>query len=147
MVARLVWDQEVACSNHVAPTQFSAMKSILVIDDSEEFCGLARRALERVGYAVDTCQQVEPALELLATGLRPSLVVLDAIMPGRDGFDFISAAAKIAPELKVLLVSGWVDLDALPATVKVTGKLEKPFTPDQLLEAVRGAVGDPRSRT
>ena len=123
------------------------MKSVLVIDDSEEFCTLARGALERVGYAVDTCQQVEPALELLGYGLRPSLVVLDALMPGRDGFDFIKAAAEIAPDLKVLLVSGWVDLAALPASVKVTGKLEKPFTPDQLVDAVRSAVGDPRSRT
>ena len=123
------------------------MKSVLVIDDSEEFFTLARGALERVGYAVDTCQQVEPALELLGYGLRPSLVVLDALMPGRDGFDFIKAAAEIAPDLKVLLVSGWVDLAALPASVKVTGKLEKPFTPDQLVDAVRSAVGDPRSRT
>ena len=58
------------------------MKTVLVIDDSEEFCSLARVALEKAGYAVDTCRQVEPALELLQTGLRPSLVVLDALMPG-----------------------------------------------------------------
>lgn len=122
------------------------MKSVLVIDDSEEFCALARGALERSGYAVDTCRQIDPALELLETGLRPSLVVLDAVMPGRDGFDFIQAAAKIAPELKVLLVSGWVDLSQLPASVKVTGKLEKPFTPDKLVEAVRATVGDARTR-
>ena len=122
------------------------MKSVLVIDDSEEFCTLARGALERSGYAVDTCRQIDPALELLETGLRPSLVVLDAVMPGRDGFDFLQAAAKIAPELKVLLVSGWVDLAQLPATVKVTGTLEKPFTPDKLVETVRATVGDARSR-
>lgn len=122
------------------------MKSILVIDDSEEFCGLARGALEKNGYAVDTCTQIDPALSLLETGLRPSLVILDAVMPGRDGFDFIQAAAKIAPDLKVLLVSGWVDLSQLPASVKVTGKLEKPFTPDKLVEAVKSTVGDARGR-
>ena len=123
------------------------MKTVLVIDDSEEFCSLARVALEKAGYAVDTCRQVEPGLELLQSGLRPSLVVLDALMPGRDGFDFIRAAAEIAPELKVLLVSGWVDLHSLPASVKVTGKLEKPFTPEKLVETVRAAVGDPRARS
>ena len=122
------------------------MKTVLVIDDSDELCTLARSALEKVGYAVDTAQKVEPAIELLHTGLKPSLVVLDALLPGRDGFDFLRAAAEIAPDLKVLLVSGWIDLSRLPPNVKVAGKLEKPFTPDQLVAAVRAAVGEPRAR-
>ena len=123
------------------------MKTVLVVDDSAELCALARTALEKNGYAVDTVQEIAPAVELLRTGLRPSLVVLDCIIPVADGFEFLKVAKELAPDLQVILVSGTLDLSTLSPDVKVRGKLQKPFTPDQLVSAVRDVIGGPRGAT
>lgn len=120
------------------------MKTVLVVDDSAELCSLARTALEKNGYAVDTVQEIAPAVALLEAGLRPSLVVLDCILPVADGFEFLRRAKELAPELQVILVSGTLDLSTLKPQVAVRGKLQKPFTPDQLVTAVREVIGGPR---
>ena len=116
------------------------MKSVLVVDDGVELLELARRSLEKAGYAVDTFTAAEPALEGLRNGWKPSLVLLDVLLPGMDGFEFLGELAKHVPSLPVILMSGVVDLTRLPAGMRVAGRLEKPFTPEQLVTAVNRAL-------
>ena len=116
------------------------MKSVLVVDDGTELLDLARRALEKAGYAVDTFTAAEPALDILRRGFKPSIVLLDVLLPGMDGFEFLGEVAKHVPDLPVLVMSGVVDLTRLPAGMRVAGRLEKPFTPEQLVAAVNRAL-------
>ena len=89
--------------------------------------------LEREDYRVDCAGDGEEALDLLRRGERPALILLDARMPGCDGWCF-RAEQRADPDLAdipVVVISG-ADASALGAA----GHLRKPFEPTELLEQV-----------
>jgi CheY-like chemotaxis protein len=63
---------------------------VLVVDDDPDFRDLARRTLEREGYAVVEADNGRAALERLRES-APGVVLLDLMMPEMDGFDFVAA--------------------------------------------------------
>jgi CheY-like chemotaxis protein len=70
-------------------TTLSRAPDVLVIDDDEHARDLIRRALEAEKYSVVTARSGDEGLEL-ARALRPSLVTLDILMPGTDGWSVLS---------------------------------------------------------
>lgn len=61
---------------------------VLVVEDSETIREMVCEALTDVGYYTDACSDGN-GLERVLDGLRPDLVVLDVMLPGRDGFALI----------------------------------------------------------
>src|SRR5512133_1033824 len=61
-------------------------KKILVVDDDENIRSLERTILEQQGFDVTTAGSGDEALKLLASGSF-DLILLDVMMPGRDGFE------------------------------------------------------------
>ncbi|MGH2721395.1 MAG: response regulator, partial [Actinomycetota bacterium] len=59
---------------------------LLVVDDDEGILEITQRSLEAEGYRVDTCRDGERALELVRAAAA-DLLVLDVMLPGRDGFE------------------------------------------------------------
>ena len=59
---------------------------LLLVEDEQSIGALVRAYLERTGYRVAWVRTGEEALESLVR-VRPSLVVLDIGLPGKDGFD------------------------------------------------------------
>ncbi len=112
---------------------------ILIVDDSadirESFCAL----LEAAGYAVDLAASGDHALRLLRSGLRPSLILLDMMMPGMDGFEF--REAQLAdPELARIPVIVYSGYPLEPEAVARLGNVEclqKPHDPERLLGLIR----------
>jgi two-component system chemotaxis response regulator CheY len=117
-------------------------RTIMIVDDSmvirgriERLCADARLpSLRVVGLAADGVQAIE-----LARRERPGLVTMDLTMPHMDGEQCIEALAGLLPETRILVVSALNDrLTALRAIAKgAHGFLHKPFTDDQLVEAMR----------
>lgn len=68
-------------------------QKVLMIDDDEGFLLAAGRLLEAAGYEVARATGAEQAREQL-TGDLPDLILLDVIMPGKDGFAFADEVAK-----------------------------------------------------
>lgn len=69
------------------------MKSILIIDDEEDFCFFLKQNLEATGsFEVYTSPNGEQGLEL-AKKITPDLILLDIMLPGMDGAD-VAAALK-----------------------------------------------------
>jgi signal transduction histidine kinase/DNA-binding response OmpR family regulator len=68
---------------------------VLVVDDDADFRELARRILEREGYAVIEAVNGRAALDRLRD-TTPSVILLDLMMPEMDGFDFVAAARENA---------------------------------------------------
>ncbi len=66
---------------------------VLVVDDDPDFRELARRMLEREGYAVIEADNGRAALDRLRESV-PGVVLLDLMMPEMDGFDFVAAARE-----------------------------------------------------
>jgi CheY-like chemotaxis protein len=64
------------------------MKKILVIDDSETNLVLLKAILEDSGFEIELANNSLEAKDLYPK-IKPDLVLLDLLMPGMDGFDFL----------------------------------------------------------
>ena len=60
--------------------------NVLVVDDNHDNADIMRQYLEAKGYPVAVAYSGEEALSLFET-TRPSIVLLDVMMPGRDGWE------------------------------------------------------------
>lgn len=117
-------------------------KKMMIVDDSmvirgriERLCTDARLPrVQIVGLAADGAQAVE-----IARRERPDMVTMDLTMPQMDGEECIQALASLLPDTRILVVSALNDkLTALRAIRGgAHGFLHKPFSDDQLVEAMR----------
>ncbi len=83
---------------------------VLVVDDDPEQLRLVTRKLAGYGYRTLQSDRGEAALELFQAHL-PNLVLLDALMPGMDGFQLCRAikALRVGREIPVIMVTGLED--------------------------------------
>jgi two-component system cell cycle sensor histidine kinase/response regulator CckA len=110
---------------------------VLVVDDEAGIRAIARRALEEAGYQVLEASNGRAAIELLAQGSAPDLLIADLNMPGLGGNEMVRRIRTTRPDLKVLYVSGHISrlMDARPLW-EGEAFLNKPFTNEGLREAV-----------
>jgi len=78
------------------------MPKVLVVDDEPLLLQMYGEKLRREGFAVDTASTGQKGLEKART-FQPHLILLDILMPGMDGFQFLSAL-KNDPEIKKIPV-------------------------------------------
>lgn len=69
-------------------------KPVLVVDDSRVATAALRRMLEQQGLPVDAAESGEEAIEYLRSNVHPSVIFLDHMMPGMDGFEALSAIRR-----------------------------------------------------
>ena len=120
------------------------MARILLADDDKATRDLVKRALESEGHTVEITQDGTEALETL--GSKPGafdLLVSDVHMPGLDGIDLAARAIAAAPDLKLLLMSGFTEeLERAKALNSPNlAVITKPFTLDQIRTSVRALLG------
>jgi PAS domain S-box-containing protein len=111
---------------------------VLVVEDDPAVRTMAVRALADAGYRVLEAESGARALELLAGGERPALVLSDVVMPGISGSALASRIAEIAPGTPVLYTSGYTDGEIVRRGLLEPGVVfvPKPFSPDGLVRAV-----------
>lgn len=111
---------------------------ILIVDDDAVVAQSCRRILEAEGLDVDVAGSVD-AGEKLLTASHFDLMLTDIKMPGRDGFAMISHAGKIRPDMPVLVMTGYLTPETIDQVRRcgADSYIAKPFTPDELFEAVR----------
>src|SRR3954471_8800582 len=81
------------------------MAAILVIEDMAGMGQLIVKALQHVGHAPIAAADGNSGVSLFLRE-RPPLVITDIIMPEKDGIDTIREIRAVAPEVKILAVSG-----------------------------------------
>jgi CheY-like chemotaxis protein len=64
----------------------ATLPAVLVVDDNHDNADIMRQYLEAKGYRVAAAYSGEEALALFET-MRPAIVLLDVMMPGRDGWE------------------------------------------------------------
>lgn len=117
------------------------MKSrILIIDDEEMVRETLGKLLERYGYEVVVASDGNEG-ERIFREQPADLVVLDILMPKRDGLDLLACLKKLSPDLPVIAISGGGKtgkLDLLPAARHLGAAMTfvKPFNPHILTDAV-----------
>src|SRR5947209_16705859 len=111
--------------------------SILVVDDSPEIRTLFRRILQDAGYLVSEAGSGREAIRLVRDRFFDVLIV-DLSMPEMDGFEVLRAIRSELPNIKVLVVSGFMADSLLPMARRLgaTAALEKATAPARLLPAV-----------
>jgi signal transduction histidine kinase/CheY-like chemotaxis protein len=131
-----------------APPPPSRPAAVLLVEDDPLVRGMARRALEAAGHQVREAADGAEALDL-ATGKGglPELLVTDLIMPRMNGRELADALARHHPHLPVIYMSGYTGYDAPVRGLLPPGApfVQKPFTPDQLVDAVASLLQSVRS--
>ena len=110
--------------------------TVLVVDDDPAIVCFLHEALEAEGYEVVTAVGGE-ALPL-AHDLHPSVILLDAAMPGMDGLEVSRRlrADPVTARIPIIAMSAQHNLDAAVARMLVNDRLPKPFELDQLYDTV-----------
>jgi two-component system, cell cycle sensor histidine kinase and response regulator CckA len=119
---------------------------VLIVDDEESLLQLMERFLSSLGYAVEASRSAESAWSVFSQDPgRFSAAIIDLTLPGASGSDLVRKTLEAAPQLKVLICSGYpADLESF--TPKQRGRisfLHKPFLPKMLAEAVADLTGGP----
>lgn len=118
------------------------MARILLVDDDPAALDLVGRGLSADGHEVVSFSDGQDALqEITGAPARFDLMLTDMEMPGLDGLELARRAAAAAPQIRILLMSGFTGpdqaaVDALP----IVGFVSKPLSLEQIRSAVRSAL-------
>ena len=115
---------------------------LLIVDDDAAQRSLLTSFLKKQGFNVAAACSGEEALKIVEHD-APSMLISDVRMPGISGLDLLDRIRAAFPHLPVLLVTAYADVrDAVGAMRGgALDYLEKPIDLDELLAAVRGALG------
>lgn len=121
---------------------------ILTVDDTPEALGLLTEALEKAGLTVLVARDGESALRLLGE-ITPDLVLMDAVMPGMDGFE-TCRRMKQAPHsshLPVIFMTGLSETEHVIEGLAAGGVdyITKPIVIDELLARIRVHLANARA--
>ncbi|WP_221033101.1 ATP-binding protein [Actomonas aquatica] len=122
-------------------------ETVLVVEDDGTIRNLTSIVLEGLGYRVLTAENGAQGLEMAKQfGCRQiDLLVADVIMPQMDGRELAYWLRLVAPEMKVLFISGYTDRAAFSTGTlgKGMGFMQKPFGPAALSRRVREILDEP----
>jgi CheY-like chemotaxis protein len=120
-------------------------ETVLLVEDEDSLRELAAEVLEGLGYRVLVAVDGKDALRVAQGAKGPiDLLLTDVIMPGLSGREVAARLAPARPGLHVLFMSGYTDEAIAHHGVLEPGMrlLNKPFTPDQLAQAVAHALDE-----
>lgn len=119
---------------------------VLIVDDRDAFAGFVRVVAAGCGYEPRILQYGEKFEDLVAAW-EPEIIVLDIIMPDRDGIELIAALSTIGYAGKLILVSGAAEINLTMAATSARDRglalaatLRKPCRAADLREALRAAA-------
>jgi signal transduction histidine kinase/CheY-like chemotaxis protein len=119
------------------PVLLSGTETILLAEDDRAVQSLVAAILRDHGYTVLTAEDGEDALAVAAHHAAPiDLLFTDVVMPRMSGPQLWSRLGSLRPGTRVLFTTGYPGMPGLPDAPI----LQKPFTADVLLRAVREAV-------
>jgi DNA-binding response OmpR family regulator len=123
--------------------QTRTLQKILIIEDEGEMCLLLNILLSNEDIELEHVKNLSSAEEYLAKQL-PSLIILDNKLPDGFGVDYISYVKEKYPSVKIVMITGF-DASAKDVAMENGADLflEKPFTKQQLLAAIKSLLNLP----
>ncbi len=113
---------------------------ILVVDDETRISRMIRMNLEHDGYEVIEAQSGQQALDLVRSRM-PSLVILDVMMPGLDGFETLSILREISQVPVIMLTAKGEEEDRIRGLeLGADDYVTKPFSPRELVSRVKAVL-------
>jgi DNA-binding response OmpR family regulator len=116
-------------------------KSILVVEDDHATGVLIERILTHQEYAVTLARNAEDGLALFGK-VHVDLVITDLNLPSMDGAELFAELRSRFPGTGVILCTGHATTELIEELKRngLSGFLQKPFHPKELIRAVRAAL-------
>ena len=133
---------------HPAPaipdTKLAGGRTILIADDDATVRLVTKRILEHAGFTTLEAEDGQQCIDTYLASPGVSLVLLDMTMPRMDGAQAFAELRKRDPQARVILTSGYTEQDATEALSGegLSGFLQKPYRPQELLAAIYGVIGE-----
>ena len=116
------------------------MKSILMIDDDTELCALLEDYFQAEGFDFACGHSGDEGLEMLAEG-DYDIVVLDVMLPGRDGFEILKTIRSASPVPVIMLTAKGNHLDRVVGLeIGADDYICKPFDTRELSARIRAVL-------
>ncbi|WP_143523726.1 GAF domain-containing protein [Pararhizobium arenae] len=116
---------------HPPTVATTALSGVALLVDDEGLVRLSTaEMLRELGYDVIEAESAEDALKLLGHGLTPRLLVTDHLMPGMTGTELARSIIAARPDVQVLVVSGYSDVEDVAPDLP---RLTKPFRREDLV--------------
>jgi two-component system, NtrC family, response regulator AtoC len=119
-------------------------KTILIVEDEPDARSYFETVVRCLGYSVETAEDGDEALVLLEGNRSIALVLLDLVMPRRDGFETLREMRNTGRTQPVIMLSGAATTVNVVQAIKAgaTDFLAKPVSHDQLRTAIQKAMDD-----
>jgi PAS domain S-box-containing protein len=111
-------------------------RTILLVDDDPDVRAVTVQMLESLGYKVAQAKNGIQALDMLSPGI--DLVITDYAMPGMTGGELATLIHEKMPEMPILFVTGYADIDVLG--LKGSSVVQKPFNETDLRSKLAHAL-------
>lgn len=119
------------------------MKTVLVVDDENDIVQLIRYNLEREGFRVESATTGDGAL-VKATEVRPDVILLDIMLPGKDGYEVIKALNQNERTMDIpviFLTAKSAEFDeVLGLELGADDYIVKPISPRKLVSRIRAVL-------
>ena len=117
-------------------------RSILVVDDDRSTREYLATFLIARGHSVECLESGDQAIERLASGQPPSMILLDVMLPGKDGIEVLSNLKTIYPSLPIIILSGIGQIKTVVEAMKMGASdyLTKPFEEEALELAIENVL-------
>jgi two-component system nitrogen regulation response regulator GlnG len=119
-----------------------AINAVWIIDDDRSIRWVLEKALARESIASTSFGSADEALAKLGAGETPRVLISDIRMPGASGLDLLKQVKQDHPDLPVIIMTAYSDLDSAVAAFQggAFEYLPKPFDVDQAVALVRRAL-------
>ncbi len=137
-------DQTLANTGKTEAVGLNGRGTVLVVDDEDVVRNITKMALAHYGYDVQLAENGLRGVEKFEQSPELfSAVLLDLTMPIMGGEEAFRRLRDIRPDVPVVLTSGFNEQEAVRrfAGKRLAGFLQKPFTAQQLAQAIRNALG------
>lgn len=111
-------------------------KKIVIADDNKEICELIMDIFSEHGYDVDSVFNGYELLSYLETN-TPSVIILDLMMPEKDGISILSTVRQVSPYSRLIIYTGYQEYEDTVYAREADRFLVKGKSVDELIEAVK----------
>jgi DNA-binding NtrC family response regulator len=117
-------------------------RSILVVDDDKNTREYLATFLSSSGYTADCLGSGDEAIDRLASGYSPLMILLDVMLPGKDGIEVLANVKALYPSIPIIILSGIGQIKTVVEAMKMGASdyLTKPFEEEALGLAIENAI-------